>query len=44
VETPVVKSNNPSELQLVIKKLVREINALEDRVLLLEKRGQNNGN
>jgi len=44
VETPVVKSNNPNELQLVIKKLVREINALEDRVLLLEKRGQNNGN
>lgn len=36
MKTPVVKSNNPSELQLVIKQLTREINALEDRIKLIK--------
>ena len=38
MKIPVVNSNNPNELQLVIKQLVREINSLEDRVVVLEKR------
>jgi len=43
VKTPVVKSNNPNELQLIIAQLVREINALTDRVSQLEKRKSNVG-
>jgi len=43
MKAPVVKSNDPNELNLVIKQLVREINALSDRILLLEKRGTNGG-
>jgi hypothetical protein len=41
MKTPVVHSNKPNDLQLVIKKLVREINALEDRIKTLEGRVSN---
>jgi hypothetical protein len=43
LKTPVVKSNNPSELQLVIAQLVKEINALTDRVKILEGKVTNGG-
>lgn len=34
MKTPVVNSNHPSELQLVIKQLTKEINYLEDQIKL----------
>ena len=36
MKTPVVKSNNPSELNLVVKQLAREINAVGDRVVSIK--------
>jgi len=36
MKTPVVQSSSPQELQLVIAKLVREINVLRDQIVVLK--------